>query len=372
MITHGTPLKGIRSDSTFDAQFYENLLASLPDGIMVLDERLHIAYMNPSMEQTCRASLISLQGKSFAGFAYRNPHLAALVEKTWETGATHHEMDYPLETPDGAIPVLVTTSLIAGTTGLPTGLALAFRDISHFKEMEDNTRQADRLQLLGRLAATMAHEIKNPLGGIRGSAQLLSFELTDSRFKGYIEAIIKEVDRINRIVETALDLRRDREIVAAPVNIHKVLNEILLLEAHNENSSQIRFRVEFDPSIPDITAEEGQLAQVFLNLIRNGIEAMNGEGELVLSTRISSEYQIQRGKKGPPARMLLVEIRDQGKGISEEAREGLFTPFFTTKKKGTGLGLVVSQQIVEKHNGWLKLDENPGGGTRAKVFLPLK
>lgn len=365
-------MKDIRSDPTSDARFHENLLASFPDGIMVLGEDLHIAYMNPAMEQACKASLLSLKGKPFADFAYRNPHLLALVKKTWETGAGRHEMDYPFQTADGATPVLVTTALIAGPTGLPTGLALAFHDIRYFKEMEDNTRQADRLQLLGRLAATMAHEIKNPLGGIRGCAQLLSSDINDERLRKYIQAIIKEVDRINRIVETALDLRRSPEIITAPVNIHKILNEILLLEGRNEKFSRIRFRVEFDPSIPDIPADAGQLAQVFLNLIQNGIEAMNCEGEMVLSTRVSSEYQIQRGQKGHLARMLLVEIRDQGKGIPKEVRDGLFTPFFTTKKKGSGLGLVVSQQIVEKHNGWLKLEDNHGGGTRVKVFLPLK
>ncbi len=352
---------------------YENLLDSLPDGILVLDEKYQIIFANPALEQLCRVSFASLKGKPFSEFFCRNPHLQSVVERTFTTGASHHEMDYLYKTLDGAsTPVLVTTSIIAGPAGLPLGLALTFRDVRVFKEIETTSRQMNQLAMLGRLAATMAHEIKNPLGGIRGSAQLLGMEMKDKGQRCCIDIIIKEVDRINRIVENALDLRRNMEIKTAPVNIHKVLNEILMLEKKNEKSSQILFRTEFDPSIPDIPADEGRMIQVFLNLIRNGVEAMDGEGEIVLMTRISSGYQVQQEKKESPSRMLLVEIRDSGKGIPQEIKENLFAPFFTTKKKGSGLGLAVSQQIIEKHEGWIKLEDNPSGGTSVKVLLPLK
>ncbi len=366
-------MKGTPPNFKPDLPFYENLLSSLSDGIMVLNEEKRIIYVNPAWEQLCRVSFASIRELPFHDFALRNPHLESLVEKTMETGASHHEMDYSYRTPDGGdVPVFITTSLIAGIAGTTAGLALTFQDISYFKEIETNTKQAHRLHLLGKLAATMAHEIKNPLGGIRGSAQLLDMETRDQDQKVLLQAIIKEVDRINRIVETALDLKRSRELRTSPVNIHKTLNEILLLEKRNEKSSGINFKVEFDPSIPHIPADEAQLTQLFLNLIRNGVEAMDGEGEMAISTRVSSEYQVQQDAQKPPSRMLLVEVRDKGKGIPPEVRENLFTPFFTTKKAGSGLGLIVCQQVAEKHKGWIKLGQNPEGGTSVKVWLPLK
>lgn len=354
--------------------FFENLLASLSDGIMVLDLGGRVLYANPALEQICKISFPSIRGKLFPDFASRNPHLQSLAEKTLQTGVGHHEMDYPFRTIDGAtVPVFVTTSMIADPTGHPCGMALTLQDIRFFKEMDTSLRQSDRLHLLGRLAATMAHEIKNPLGGIKGSAQLLNMEITKERHKKYLNAIVKEVNRINHIVENALDLQKSAQITPSAVNIHKVLNEILILEQRNERSAEVHFRTEFDPSIPAIPADEGRLAQVFLNIIRNGIEAMEGKGDLFLSTKISTEYQVvQPEEKRAPCRMLLVEIRDTGHGIPQEARENLFTPFFTTKKQGSGLGLAVCQQIVEKHKGWIKLEDHPTGGTNAKVFLPLK
>ena len=356
------------------SRFFENLLASLSDGIMVLDLQGRILYANPALEQICKISFPSIKEKPFEDFSVRNPHLRSLAEKTLQTGAGHHEMDYPFRAADGAvISVFVTTAMISDPAGRPCGMALTFQDIRFFKEMEASLRQSDRLHQLGRLAATMAHEIKNPLGGIKGSAQLLHMEITEARHKKYLDAIVKEVDRINRIVENALDLQRSGEISLSLVNIHKVLNEILILEQRNEKSARVHFRTEFDPSIPAIPADGGRLAQVFLNLIRNGIEAMDGKGELFLSSRISTEYQVvQSEEKRAPSRMLLVEVRDTGQGIPPEARENLFTPFFTTKKQGSGLGLAVCQQIVEKHKGWIKLEDHPTGGTNAKVFLPLK
>jgi two-component system nitrogen regulation sensor histidine kinase GlnL len=182
--------------------------------------------------------------------------------------------------------------------------------------------------------------------------------------------MLKEAQRVNRIVEELLDLASPRKLQQVPTNIHRILGDIILLQKRSTAGKEILFRKNFDPSIPPILADEGLLTQLFLNLIKNAVEAVGDTGTVRVTSRIVSEYSMtQKGERR--SRMVAVEVTDDGAGISKEQQEQLFTPFFTTKNKGTGLGLAICHKIVAEHRGMIKVESEPGKGTTFSVMLPL-
>jgi len=268
-------------------------------------------------------------------------------------------------------PVSVTTSPLLLESGEKAGVIVILRDLTNIRELERTVRHADRLSTLGTLAAGLAHEIKNPLGGIKGAAQLLEMELTaESELREYTRVMLKEVERVNRLLEDLLDLAAPKKLTLSRVNLNRTLNDIILLQQQSVHNLNVTFVQQFDPSIPQVLADEGLVTQLFLNLIKNAVEAVGESGLIRVTSRILSEYSLtQKGER--PSRMVVVEVADDGPGIRKEEQELLFTPFFTTKTKGTGLGLAICQKIVSEHRGMIKVDSAPGKGTTFTVMLPL-
>ena len=216
----------------------------------------------------------------------------------------------------------------------------------------------------------MAHEIRNPLGGIRGSAQLLRQEIKNKSHQEYLDIVVSEVDRIDRMVKRMMDLTRPLDLKLKSTNIHKVLEDILTLEKDTLTRKNGRFEQIYDPSLPPIEADEDQLKQVFLNLIKNAIEASRKGGRIQIITRLSSGYAIKSTSSPVPQQNIVIEIIDSGEGMDEKTQKKLFTPFHTTKKNGSGLGLPISLKIVKDHNGKIKVTSEKGLGTTVQVFLP--
>jgi len=249
---------------------------------------------------------------------------------------------------------------------------MIIRDLSRIKDLEGTLRRADRLSMLGTLAAGLAHEIKNPLGGIKGAAQLLSMELSkDSPLQDYTQIMIKEAERINFIIEELMDLGSPREPEISDVDLARVMNDIILLQREAARSRNILFKLKLDPSIPPVQGDEGLLTRLFLNLIKNARESIPREGKVVIETRIASNYHMTGpGRRSSP--MVDIIISDTGCGIDQQEMDRIFTPYFTTKSKGSGLGLAISQKIIEDHNGLLKIESIPNQGTTVTISLPLR
>src|SRR6185503_8064326 len=168
------------------------------------------------------------------------------------------------------------------------------RDIKRRKELEEDLKRADRLALMGTLAAGLAHEIRNPLGGIKGAAQLLRRSVdANPTVHEFIDIMIREVDRVNQLIEQLLDLSRPAQLTLEPVNIHEILDDVLMLEGHSVGAGEIRIRNRFDPSLPPIRGDRAQLTQVFLNLVKNAFQAMDAGGVLTLPTRLETDYHIR-------------------------------------------------------------------------------
>jgi two-component system nitrogen regulation sensor histidine kinase GlnL len=176
------------------------------------------------------------------------------------------------------------------------------------------------------------------------------------------------VDRVNLLLEQLLDLSRPAQLHLDPLNIHEVLDEVLLLEKEAVPQSDVTVRKNFDPSLPPIRGDRAQLTQVFLNLVKNGCQAMNGRGGMTITTRMETDFHIrEEGKER--AKFIWVDIEDNGPGIKEEDLPNIFSPFFTTKRNGAGLGLAICYRIIKEHGGLIRVGSHEGKGATFKVSL---
>ena len=351
---------------------YANIIDSVGDGVIALDAAGKVTLMNPAAEEITGVSRRIVKGNLFDKVFKEEQLLIEMVEKTATTGMTisDHE-NVVLKKSGHPTPVSATTSPLLLETGEKVGTILVLRDLANIRDLERAVRQSDRLSSLGTLAVGLAHEIKNPLGGIKGAAQLLEQELPEgSELRDYTRVMIKEVRRVNRIVEELLELASPRKIELGRVNLHKVLGDIIVLQKRAAREKNITFRQQFDPSIPPILADEALLTQLFLNLVKNAVEAVGELGTVQVASRVVSDYSMSQNWERR-SRMLAVEVSDDGPGMAREQLELLFTPFFTTKAKGTGLGLAICQKIVSEHRGMIKVESDPGHGTTFTVMLPL-
>ena len=347
----------------------ELILASLDDGVVILDPACRIVLFNPAMEEMTGISSRRAAGALLATLLPKASPIPVRVIAALETGHPFFAPDTEWQRWDGQpLPASLSISSILDKTGETLGAVLVVRDQRRIKALEESQRPAERLTAFGVLAAAMAHEIKNPLLGIRGAAQLLREELTAAEAREYTDIIIREADRLNALMEEMLDFARPHSLTLTLVNLHEVLDSVLSLERPSCNVRQVSIRQQYDPSLPDIWADRNQLAQVFLNLVRNAWEAMPDGGIMTVTTGRSSE-PTRVGPRGGP--MLLVEFTDEGVGIPAEIQQKLFTPFFTTKAKGSGLGLAISHKIIEEHGGRLVIKSTPQQGTTVRVYLPV-
>jgi two-component system nitrogen regulation sensor histidine kinase GlnL len=232
------------------------------------------------------------------------------------------------------------------------------------------------LARLGGLVAGLAHEVKNPLGGIKGAAQLLAKRFADQCEVGeYTGVMIREIDRLSRLVEQLLTLGAPPAPAPQPLNVHKIIHEVLALQASELAAKQIVVRQEIDPSLPDVRGDEAQLTHVFLNLVKNAMEAMSEHGTLTITTRMETNFHILRRTAGDGGaglgKFLRVEMADTGPGFPENDVERVFEPFFSTKPRGSGLGLAICQRIVAAHGGDIRVENRRGGGAVVTVTLPL-
>jgi two-component system nitrogen regulation sensor histidine kinase GlnL len=245
-------------------------------------------------------------------------------------------------------------------------LLLEFREHDKRKRVDREERLIDSAQANRELVRNLAHEIKNPLGGIRGAAQLLQSELDSADLREYTEVIIKEADRLQDLVDRLLAPHRKARVLAE-VNIHEVCEHVrsLLLAEYPRGLAIIR---DYDISIPDLTGDREQLVQVLLNLVRNAAQALQGRGRIELRTRIARQVVIA---KQLSKLALDLHVIDDGPGIPEELRERIFFPLVSGRDGGTGLGLTLAQTFVQQHGGLIECISRPGR-TEFRILLPLR
>jgi len=357
----------------------ENIIECLGAGVIGVDTSLFITVYNQAAERISGLSRSVTMGKPLPEVFPKDIWLSEIMKKTLKEGKVFIEHENIISQRMGnTVPVAATTTTVLNpTNGNIIGAAALLRDLSSIKSIQEESVRKDRLTFLGTFAAGVAHEVKNPLGGIRGAAQLLARRIKEKELTEYTAVIVREVDRLNKILEEVLDFANPRKINPLPINIHEVLDTIILLGDAMAQNKEVRIIKSYDPSLPLITGDKEPLTQVFLNLIKNSIEAVARDGEIMVNTRVLTDFHLVEGREAnihsghKTAKMASIEIKDNGCGISKENMEKIFTPFFTTKAKGSGLGLALSFRIIKEHGGFFRIESTEGKGTTISVFLPI-
>lgn len=352
----------------------QGIFDALLEGVLILDEQDRIERVNPEARRLLGAAHDVSPGRTLGEALGPEHPVCRVVERVRRSGraSIHDEIEFPQRF-EGPIPVDVAVSNIgdAPTRGRPASLAVAMRDRSAARTLREEISERERQESYGHIAAGIAHEVRNPLGGIRGAAELIGMSSKDERSQKAASLIVREVDRISGLVDELMVFARGDRLELRPINIHRVLDTLLELVQLERGHEQIRIVRRYDPSLPELVADEARLQQVFLNLVRNAMQAMENEpGRLTISTGMTLEHRLV-GADGRARSTVRVRIQDQGPGIPEEILGRLSTPFFTTKPKGTGLGLSVARHWVRRHGGRLRIESVVGEGTRIDVDLPL-
>src|SRR6267142_2360178 len=328
---------------------YEALIAGLPDAVVGVDDVLRVMLWNPAAESLLGRSARRTIGRALKEVFPPDTSLVRHLTDTLATGESRSESEAVIESGDGRlVHVSVVTAPLAVRSG---GVEAA----------------------VGQIAIGLAHEIRNPLGAIRGAVQLMRRELgEDARFAEHTDVLLKEVDRGNRIIERLLDISRPVTLRLVPLNLHQLLDRVALLSEEMAAQRGVQVVRRYDPSLPPILADEDRILQVFHNLVRNAVEAMSAGGRLTLVTRLSMNPLFAKVDLGHGQRsMAEIQVMDDGQGIPEATRSRLFTPFFTTKDKGLGLGLALCHRIVDEHRGAIQIASEPGKGTTVSCYLPI-
>ena len=372
-MTGGAPRSSL--PGTARPQFdYEALLAGLPDAVVGIDEALRVVLWNPAAEELFGRSARRVLGRTLKETFPADTSLVRHLGDTLATGESRSESEAAVEAADGRlVHVSIVTAPLAGRRGPVEAAVAVIRDISRLRQLESEVRRGETLAAAGRMAVGLAHEIRNPLSAIRGAVQLMQRELGDeARWGEYTGVLLKEVGRVNRIIEMLLDLAKPAPIRPLPLNLHQLLERIALLSEETARERQVTIVRRYDPSLPPILGDEDRLVQVFHNLVRNAVEAMADGGQLTLATRVSLNPLFGKVDLGGGQRtMVEAQVIDEGPGIPAAVRARIFDPFFTTKERGLGLGLAICHQVLEQHRGAIQIDSAEHRGTVVTCFLPI-
>ena len=271
-------------------ELFEHILASLSDGVVVLDPSCRVVLFNPAMEEMTGISSRRATGVALATLLPKASPIQMRVIATLASGHPFFAPEAEWQCWDGQLlPTSLTISAIVDKDGETLGAVLVVKDLRRIKALEESQRPAERLTAFGVLAAAMAHEIKNPLLGIRGAAQLLREDLTTADAREYPDIIIREADRLNALMEEMLDFARPHPLTRTWINLHEALDRVIALERPSCQRRSVSVHKQYDPSLPDIWADRNHLTQVFLNLVRNAWEAMPAGGTMTITTKRSSE-----------------------------------------------------------------------------------
>lgn len=360
------------------------ILEAIEDAVLAVDRDRRLRYLNPVAEELFGVSLSRAGGRPIAVLGRCGEALDGLCQRALDGGGAAADVRLP----GGSSARAQSGPLWEGTKA--DGAVVVVRTPSSSAAREVQSR-GERAEMISALAAGLAHEVKNPLAGLKGAAQLLEAELpAGSPLLEYTQLIAREAERVDRLLRQMLDLSKPIELQMAPHNIHELADGVLLLARGISHEVEVRFEKRYDPSIPLVTADGERLVQVLLNLVRNAVDACAEGGHhraeggqpraegghhrmvsplVMVETRVAVDLRVKREGKARP--MLRIAVLDNGPGLAPDVAARLFTPFVTSKARGTGLGLCIAQRIVEDHGGLLEVHNRPEGGCVAAVYLPL-
>ncbi len=360
-------IEQLKQDLEDVKNFTESIIQSIGSGIIITEMNDTITYINRAGERMLGYSKKELLGKPFSIFGLKekqsvipsflnNPDDLDTRKEGWMKKKDHTEF-----------PVGFTINNHLSVRGEKIGKIVVFRDLTNVYKIQEEILRMDRLVSLGKLASGIAHELRNPLAGIKTTAQALGEEMSgdDSR-REYLNRITKEIDRLNDLLKTFFSFAKPQNLNLVHCHIKDIINEIIPFLIKEIADKGIRFIETYHPQLPKIQVDKTQIHQVFLNLFLNAIQAMPNGGEL----KIEASPILSTSVEGFKQNFIKVVISDTGRGIPPHIVQKIFDPFFTTKSKGVGLGLSITYQIIKKHGGTVKVESQWEKGTSFIINLP--
>ncbi|MCL4492172.1 MAG: ATP-binding protein [Nitrospirae bacterium] len=367
---------------------FEAVINNLDEAVFLFDKKGKLVFANKAGEEFFGRSLKEIKNRQFKYLFSDAKDIVILLEKTIREGRLFNCRDMEVDLGRTAnINVNISPFYLDGTL---EGALLCIRENLSLTNREDY-----HFDMLLYLIGSVAHEIKNPLSGIKGAAQILQGSARNSEAVECVNLIIKEADRLNAVLQSYLTMTRMP--VFNRLNIHEVIEHALRVMGTTVKESKIVIGKSYDPSLPIIRGDEGKLLQVFINLLKNAVEAMTvpkeskGRGGnqvssgparpvLSISTRPSNEYMVvyegggagRKDSKSKKQRWVVITMQDTGMGIPGDEIGKIFLPFYTKKDGGSGLGLALSRKIIKDHGGTIKVKSKVGHGTTVSVYLPLQ
>jgi two-component system nitrogen regulation sensor histidine kinase GlnL len=346
-----------------------DLLDLLATGVVVLDSQLCVVYANVGAQDLLAVGLNQARGHPITELFEESQALDLLLRRSLERGEPYagHEISLTSSAKQGhrePVVIDVTVTPLEGLTG--THLLIELADARTRQRISRESEMLSRLDGSRLMIRQLAHEIKNPLGGLRGAAQLLDRELHDGSLKEYTAVIINEADRLRALVDSMLGPSRLPQKVS--INIHELCEHVFHL-LRSEAGAGIAVERDYDPSLPNAQFDRNEVIQALLNVARNALQAVDpASGRVILRTRVLTNINIGTVRHRLVAN---IQVEDNGHGISPELQRSVFYPLVTTRSTGTGLGLAVAQDLVTRHRGIVEFESRPGH-TVFSLLLPLE
>ena len=361
----------IAPDTLAPEHFYRDLVWNLRNGVLAVTSDGAVAVMNEVaygiLGLTPHADDI---GRHYSTIIKDEPDVARIIAGAFELSHLPNRAELRLKSTGKVIGY--TLSQIRNPQGEIRGATLFFKDLTRVEQLEERERLRDRLAALGEMAAAIAHEVKNPLGGIEVMAGLLKRKLPDSPDAQSILAdIIKEAKMANAIVLEVLDFVRPIRLQVDRLSLADVVRDAVSVSESHVPRGNVDISLQLPTDLPTIQGDPHQLRQVFTNLLTNAFEALNGRGSVAIAATSQPAEKPRAGVESITGPTVLVEVSDDGPGIPADVVDRIFSPFFTTKPQGSGLGLAIVRKIVDAHDGRIDVSARPGGGTQFRVTLPV-
>jgi two-component system, sporulation sensor kinase E len=340
--------------------YTQSIVRSVTSGVITVGPDSSVATLNPAAERMLGTAEDTVVARTIRSVFKDDGGLSADVAKVLEGRSPRTLRDVTIVTRSGkTVHAQASVSRMRNVGGRKLGAVVTIEDVSEIKTLTDQLIRADRLAAMGELTAGVAHEVRNPLGIIRASVQLME-ESGGNRAKVHeaAEVIKHEIDRLDRVIKALLDFGRPSIPTMRPVEVRRVLEEVVLFTRKFADRSRVEIVEEYAQDAPEVLGDPEQLKQVFVNLISNAVQAMSDEGgTLTVSVGFEEDFVFAR-------------FSDSGPGIAPDAVSKVFDPFYSTRDDGTGLGLTIVHRIVDEHGGHIEVTSDPGTGTAFTVHLP--
>ena len=347
-----------------DDAFYRRIVAAMRNGVLAITRDDCIALINDEAYR-----IFDLEprpddvGRPFRDVLAAHPEVVDALESAATTAMLANRAELRL-TPSGKV-IGYTLAHVQSDSGDVIGMSMVFTDLTRVEQLEERERLRDRLAAVGEMAAAIAHEVKNPLGGIEVLAGLLRRKLPDTaEAQALLKDIINEAKMANAIVQEVLDFVRPIRLQVEPVDVREILRAAESLADSKIPRRETLVSIALPEPVPALQGDTYQLTQLFTNLLTNACEALDGQGAITVTAAVVPHAGAASG------RAVELTVADTGPGMPQDVADKVFDPFFTTKAQGSGLGLAIVRKIVDAHDGRLRLRTAPGAGTTITVTLP--